>query len=104
MDINAILFLYFVLKEAFCSLGYAPKRGLACIIACYMSSHLKSVVKWEPVEENIREELAQTEDTVHHPVGQPFCVIFFARAFDGFDSAQSWSIVKELRNMLILQI
>lgn len=68
-----------------------------------MSSHLKSVVKWEPVEENIREELAQTEDTVHHPVGQPFCVIFFARAFDGFDSAQSWSIVKELRNMLILQ-
>lgn len=50
-------------------------------------SHLKRVVEREPVEENIGEELAQTEDPVHHPVRQPFCVIFFARTFNGFDSA-----------------
>lgn len=60
-----------------------------------MFSHLKSVVKREPVEENIREELAQAENTIHHPVGQPFCVIFFAWTFDGFDSAQSWNMAKE---------
>lgn len=49
--------------------------------------YLKGVVKREPVEENVREELAQTEDAVHHPVRQPFCVVLFAGAFDGFDSA-----------------
>lgn len=52
-----------------------------------MCSHLEGVVKREPVEENVREELAQAEDAVHHPVGQPFCVVFFARTFNGFDSA-----------------
>ena len=54
-----------------------------------MLSHLKSVVEREPVEENVGEELAQAEDAVHHPVRQPFCVVFFACAFDGFDSADT---------------
>lgn len=58
--------------------------GLKCL-----SAHLKSVVEWKPVEENIREELAQAEDTIHHPVRQPFCVVFFARTFNGFDSADA---------------
>lgn len=52
-----------------------------------LSSHLEGVVKWEPVEENVGEELSQAEDAVHHPVGQPFGVVFFARTFNGFDSA-----------------
>ncbi len=54
-----------------------------------MFSHLKSVVEREPVEENIGEELAQTEDTINHPVRQPFCVVFFARTFNGFDSVDT---------------
>lgn len=56
---------------------------------CSVFSHLKSVVKWKPVEENIGEELAQAEDAIHHPVRQPFCVVFFAWTFDGFDSADT---------------
>lgn len=50
-------------------------------------SHFESVVKRKPVEENIGEELAQAEDPIDHPVGQPFGVIFFTRAFYGFDPA-----------------
>lgn len=50
-------------------------------------SHFKSVVKREPVEENVGEELAEAEDAVDHPVGQPLGVIFFTRTFDGFDPA-----------------
>lgn len=59
-----------------------------------MCSHLEGIVKWEPVEENVGEELAQAEDAVHHPVRQPFCVVFFARTFDGFDSAGNQIHVK----------
>lgn len=51
-------------------------------------SHFKSVVERKPVEENIGEELAQAEDTIHHPVRQPFCVVLFAHTFNGFDPAE----------------
>lgn len=60
-----------------------------------MGSHLESVVKREPVEEDVREELAQAKDAVHHPVRQPFCVVFFAGAFNGFDSAGSQKVSTE---------
>lgn len=50
-------------------------------------SHLESVVKWKPVEENIGEELAEAEDAVDHPVGQPLGVIVLMRTLNGFDPA-----------------
>lgn len=53
-----------------------------------VASHLKGVVEGEPVEENVGEELAQAEDSVHHPVRQPFGVILFARTLNGFDPEQ----------------
>lgn len=63
------------------------RHHVVCSFMINLFSHFKSIVEREPVEENIGEELAQTEDPVHHPVRQPFCVIFFARTFNGFDSA-----------------
>lgn len=50
-------------------------------------SHLERVVKWKPVEENIGEELAEAEDAVDHPVGQPLGVVVLTRTLDGFDPA-----------------
>lgn len=50
-------------------------------------SHLKGVVKGEPVEEDVGEELAEAEDAVDHPVGQPLGVVLFTRTLNGFDPA-----------------
>lgn len=64
-----------------------------------MLSHLKSIVEREPVEENIGEELAKAEDTIHHPVRQPFCVVLFAWTFNGFysaDKSRKNSFISEL--------
>ena len=48
--------------------------------------YLKCVVEWEPIEEDVREKLPQTEDAVHHPVRQPFCVVLFVHALDRLNS------------------
>lgn len=56
-------------------------------------THLESVVKGKPVEEDVGEELSEAEDAVDHPVGQPLGVVLFARALDGFDPAD----IKETR-------
>lgn len=68
-----------------------------------MFPHLKSVVEREPVEENIGEELAKAEDTIDHPVRQPFCVVFFVYAFDGFDSADMSGNSQKLEGFTLLK-
>lgn len=49
--------------------------------------YLSQEVEGEPGEEDVGEELGDAEHTVHHPVGQPFGVVLFSGALDGFDSA-----------------
>ena len=48
-------------------------------------NYLSQVVKREPGEEDVSKELSHTEHPIGHPVGQPFCVIFFGGTLDGFD-------------------
>lgn len=48
--------------------------------------YLSQKVKWEPGEENVREELCHTEHPINHPVSQPLGVVVFGGALDGFDS------------------
>ena len=48
-------------------------------------THLSDVVEGEPGEDDVSKELGHAEDAVHHPVGQPFCVVLFGGAFDGLD-------------------
>jgi len=51
---------------------------------------LKEPVERNPEEENVTEELHEVEAGVHHPVGQPLCVVIFVRTFDGFDATIRW--------------
>lgn len=48
-------------------------------------SYLSNIVEWEPGEEDVGKELGHTEDSVHHPVGQPLGVVVFGGTFDGFN-------------------
>lgn len=50
--------------------------------------YLSDVVKWEPREKDVCKELSHTEESIHHPVSQPFCIIIFGGAFYGLDAAE----------------
>lgn len=54
--------------------------------------YLSQEVEREPGEENISEELGDAEHAVNHPVGQPFGVVLFGCALNGFDSANTWRV------------
>lgn len=51
--------------------------------------YLSQKVEWEPGEENVSKELGNAEHTINHPVGQPFGVVIFGCALNGFDSANT---------------
>lgn len=55
----------------------------------YTVQYLSQEVEGEPGEENVSEELGDAEHAVNHPVGQPFGVVLFGRALNGFDSANT---------------
>lgn len=48
--------------------------------------YLSNIVEWEPGEEDVSKKLCHTEDSIHHPVGQPFSVIIFVGTFNGLNS------------------
>lgn len=48
--------------------------------------YLAQPVQWEPTENNIGEELEDTEGGKHNPVGQPASVIIFVRTFNGLEA------------------
>lgn len=50
------------------------------------SAYLASIVKGEPEEEDVREELDNAEESINNPVGQPLCVIFLHVALDGLNA------------------
>lgn len=56
-------------------------------------AHLASVVKGEPEEEDVREGLDHTEETINNPVGEPLGVILLGSALDGFDPKQTGELV-----------
>jgi hypothetical protein len=45
----------------------------------------ESVVEGNPVEENVREELDDGEETVDAPVGEPLTVVVLVVGFNGFE-------------------
>lgn len=51
-----------------------------------MSAYLASIVKGEPEEEDVREELNNAEESVNNPVGEPLCVILLNIALDGLNT------------------
>lgn len=51
-----------------------------------LHTHLASIVEGEPGEEDVRESLCNTEESVDHPVGQPLSVIVFLLTLYGLDS------------------
>lgn len=61
---------------------------LFVLVAVQWLMYLANIIEREPVEEDIGEELPQTEDAVHHPVGQPFCVVLLVLTLNGFDAGR----------------
>lgn len=51
-----------------------------------MSAYLASIVKGEPEEEDVREELNNAEESINNPVGEPLCVILLNIALDGLNT------------------
>jgi hypothetical protein len=49
------------------------------------NQYLSHIVEWKPGEENITKELGHTEDSVNHPVSQPFGIILLCCTFNGLD-------------------
>lgn len=69
------------------------KAVVVCVTVMFYGKwklYLANIVEREPVKEDIREELPQTEDAIHHPVGQPFSVILLVLALNGFDTGRGW--------------
>ena len=66
--------------------------------------HLEGIVEWEPVEEDIREELPQTEDPVDHPVGQPLGVVLFVLTLDGLHTAEGSVFRTQLRAFTLQRV
>lgn len=58
--------------------------------APHQEGTLSHVVKWEPGQEDVSKELCHAEHPIHHPVGQPFCVIIFGYTLNGFDRYVGW--------------
>lgn len=52
----------------------------------YKPTNLYHVVEREPGKKDVGEKFCYAEDAIHHPVGQPLCVIIFIGAFDGLDA------------------
>lgn len=56
----------------------------------YEEQTLASIVKGEPEEEDVREELNNAEESVNNPVGEPLCVILLNIALDGLNREICW--------------
>ena len=52
------------------------------------SIYLEEGIEGDPEEEDVGEDLDQREGGVDHPVRQPFGVVIFLCALDGFQSVQ----------------
>lgn len=57
------------------------------IINTHTHTYLSYVIEREPGQKDVSKELGHAKHTVHNPVDEPFCVIVFVDAFNGFDSA-----------------
>lgn len=50
--------------------------------------YLSNIVEREPGQEDISKKLCHTEESIHHPIGQPFSVIVFGGTFNGLNAAK----------------
>lgn len=51
--------------------------------------YLSNIVEWEPGKEDVSEKLCHTEDSVHHPVGEPLSIVLFGGTFNGLNPGKS---------------
>lgn len=58
-----------------------------------MLDYLANIVEWEPGEKDVSEKLCHTEESIHHPVGQPFSVVIFGGTFNGLNPARDRNIL-----------
>lgn len=47
--------------------------------------YLSDVVEWEPGEEEISKKLCHTEESINHPVSQPFSIVILGSTFNGLN-------------------
>ena len=63
-----------------------------------MLYNLQEPIEWNPEQKDICEEFNQMKNTVHNPIGQPFCVIIFFFGLYCFDS-----LIKKVKSRIWLQ-
>lgn len=51
--------------------------------------YLSNIVEWEPGKEDVSKKLCHTEDSIHHPVGQPLSIIIFGGTFNGLNPGKN---------------
>lgn len=64
-------------------------------------NYLSNIVEREPGEKDVGKKLCHTEDSIHHPVGQPLGVILFGGTFNGLNSAKRSKHKKAARKMSV---
>lgn len=47
--------------------------------------YLHKEIEWEPRQQNVRKELHDVENSEHHPINKPLCVVLFVCTFHSFN-------------------
>lgn len=58
--------------------------------------YLHKEIEWEPRQQNVRKELHDVENSEHHPINKPLCVVLFVCTFHSFNPKKRHSGVKQI--------